>query len=97
MKRNPSIMKALFASFVAVGISALSSSPASARCDGVDGPVVKAAQEALAKGDVNPVLIWIQKNDEAEIRRAFNQTMSVRKLSPQARELADPIRSSGRP
>lgn len=60
-----------------------------AHCDGMDGPVVKAAQEALAKGDVNLVLIWVRKNDEAEIRRAFDQTVNVRKLNPQARELAD--------
>jgi hypothetical protein len=55
----------------------------------MDGPVVKAAQEALARNDVNLVLIWVQKNDEAEIRRAFDQTVIVRKLGPQARELAD--------
>jgi hypothetical protein len=58
-------------------------------CDGMDGPVVKAAQAALAKGDVNLVLIWVRKNDEAEIRGAFDRTLNVRKLSPQARELAD--------
>jgi hypothetical protein len=55
----------------------------------MDGPVVKAAQEALAKSDVNLVLIWVRKNDEAEIRRAFDQTINVRRLGPQARELAD--------
>jgi hypothetical protein len=31
----------------------------------------------------------VRKNDEAEIRAAFERTLSVRKLSPQARELAD--------
>ena len=58
-------------------------------CDGIDGPVVKAAQQALAKGDVNPILIWVQANDEAEIRRVFAKTLAVRKLNPEARELAD--------
>ena len=28
-------------------------------CDGMDGPVVQAAQRALAKDDVNLVLIWV--------------------------------------
>lgn len=60
-----------------------------AHCDGLDGPVVKAAQEAIATGDVNPVLIWVQKKDEAEIRQAFTQAQAVRKLDLQARELAD--------
>lgn len=63
--------------------------PAYAHCDGLDGPVVTAAQEALATGDVNPVLIWVSKDDEAEIRQAFVRTASVRKLSPQAKQLAD--------
>jgi len=58
-------------------------------CDGMDGPIVKAAQRALAKGDVNLVLIWVQANDEADIRKVFAKTMAVRKVSPEARELAD--------
>ena len=32
-------------------------------CDGMDGPVVQAAQQALAKGDVNLVLSWVQATD----------------------------------
>jgi hypothetical protein len=58
-------------------------------CDGMDGPVVKAAQRALEAGNVNLVLIWVQKADETDIRKAFDQTMRVRKLNPEARELAD--------
>jgi hypothetical protein len=79
----------VFALFAAVASIVLLSASAYAHCDGLDGPVVKAAQEALAKGDVNRVLIWVGKNDEAEIRRAFDQAVVVRKQGPQARELAD--------
>lgn len=60
-----------------------------AHCDGMDGPVVKAAQKALETGNVNLVLLWVQKNDEGVIRQAFEKTLAVRKLSPQAKELAD--------
>ncbi len=60
-----------------------------AHCDTMDGPVVKAAQRALATGNVNLVLIWVQKKDEAEIKEAFNKTLAIRKLSPAAKELAD--------
>jgi hypothetical protein len=60
-----------------------------AHCDGLDGPVVKAAQQALAPADVNHVLIWVQSKDEAEVRKAFAKTIAVRKLNPEARELAD--------
>jgi hypothetical protein len=63
--------------------------PASAHCDGLDGPVVAAARQALASGDPNPVLIWVQPKDEAEIRRVFTEAIAVRKLNDQAREMAD--------
>jgi hypothetical protein len=60
-----------------------------AHCDGLDGPVVKAAQKALETGNVNLVLIWVQQQDEAEIKKAFEQTLKVRKLSQEAKQLAD--------
>jgi hypothetical protein len=60
-----------------------------AHCDTMNGPVVKAAQKALETGDVNLVLIWVQKNDEAQIKEAFQKTLAVRKLSPEAKKLAD--------
>ncbi|HEX3280137.1 MAG TPA: DUF6448 family protein [Pyrinomonadaceae bacterium] len=64
-------------------------SPAQAHCDTMDGPVVKAAQKALETKNVNLVLIWVQPKDEASIRKAFRQTLSVRKLNRDARDLAD--------
>jgi len=60
-----------------------------AHCDGIDGPVVLAAKEALKTGDVNLILIWVQKNDEAEIRHVFNHALKVRELGEDARKLAD--------
>ena len=62
---------------------------ASAHCDTLNGPVVAAARLALQKGDVTPVLKWVKAADEGEIRRAFEQTLVVRKAGPQAQELAD--------
>ena len=61
----------------------------SAHCDGLDGPVVAAARRALASGNVNLVLIWVQPQDEAEIRTVFSETALVRKLSPAAERVAD--------
>lgn len=60
-----------------------------AHCDGLDGPVVRAAQRALETGNVNLVLIWVQKQDESEVRSAFQKTLAVRKLSSAARDLSD--------
>jgi hypothetical protein len=89
MRKNQAITRVLLAPFAIMWIAVLVPAQAYAHCDGMDGPVVKAAQKALAKGDVNLVLIWVRKNDEADIRRAFDRTMGVRKLSPEARKLAD--------
>jgi hypothetical protein len=60
-----------------------------AHCDTLDGPVVKAAQRALAERDLNRVLIWVQPSDEAEIKRVFAHVLAVRGLSTAARDLAD--------
>ena len=63
--------------------------PAAAHCDTLDGPVVAAARKALDTGNVNLVLIWVQKKDDAEIRKHFEKTVAVRKAGGQAKELAD--------
>ena len=60
-----------------------------AHCDGMDGPVIIEAKKALETGDVNLVLIWVSKKDETEIRKAFQKTLAVRELNPEAKELAD--------
>jgi hypothetical protein len=42
-----------------------------AHCDTLDGPVVKTAQEALEKGDVTPVLKWVQNDQEGGSRQGL--------------------------
>lgn len=80
-------LHALFFGLSALAIALLPK--ASAHCDGLDGPVVQSARKALETGEVNLVLIWVQKPDEAEIKRTFDHAQAVRKLSAEARELAD--------
>ncbi len=60
-----------------------------AHCDTMDGPVVQAAKVALEKSDITPVLKWVKKDSEEELRAAFSKTLSVRTQSPVAKELAD--------
>lgn len=79
----------LLALVLLFGIEPAWRSAAVAHCDGMDGPVVKAAQRALETGDINYVLIWVQPNDGPAIREAFDRTLTVRKLSPEAMHLAD--------
>ncbi|HEX6059587.1 MAG TPA: DUF6448 family protein [Gemmatimonadaceae bacterium] len=80
-----------FLGLVALPAAMLATSPtkALAHCDTMDGPVVTAAQAALATGNPSHVLIWVRAQDEPDIRRAFARTMQVRALGGEARELAD--------
>lgn len=74
---------------IALAIAMAWAPPAQAHCDALDGPVVSAARQALDSGNVNLVLVWVQKGDEAEIRRVFQQASTVRKTGAEARNLAD--------
>lgn len=87
--KTTNLLKSLVISAAALAAMLIGSSQALAHCDGMDGPVVKAAQKALADGNVNLVLIWVQKDDEAQIKHAFAKTLAVRKLNPEALDLAD--------
>lgn len=60
-----------------------------AHCDTMDGPIIKSAQDALETGNIDLVLMWIQKKDEAELKQAFQKAREVRKLNPAAKELSD--------
>jgi len=60
-----------------------------AHCDILAGPVVMDAKKALEKSDVTPVLKWVKKEHEGEIKVAFKKTLKVRKQSKEAKELAD--------
>ena len=67
----------------------LVSAPALAHCDTMDGPVVKAAKAALKTKNVNLVLIWVPQKNESEVIQSFQQTLIVRRLGPDAKQLAD--------
>jgi hypothetical protein len=82
MKRYP-VLLALFALILFAKNMLLG------HCDTMNGPVVIAAQKALETGNVNLVLIWVQKDDKAVIKDAFTTTLNVRKLGPEAKRLAD--------
>jgi len=87
--RKKTILNSLIVLAFMLTVGILGSDKVLAHCDGLDGPVVTAAKTALETGNVNFVLIWVQKNDESEIRKAFQKTLAVRKLNPEAKELVD--------
>jgi len=89
MKRRAGIIVAAGVCLAFGALLWLGAGAASGHCDTLDGPVVAEARSALEAGDVTPVLKWVAPGDEAEIRAAFEKTLKVRALGPQARELAD--------
>jgi hypothetical protein len=60
-----------------------------AHCDTMDGPVVKDAQVALEKNDITPVLKWVKKDAEPEVRSAFQMATVERTKNPQNKEASD--------
>ncbi len=58
-------------------------------CDALDGPVVQAAQRALAASDVALVLPFVPKDAEEEVVRAFIKVEEARGASAVCREVAD--------
>jgi len=60
-----------------------------AHCDTTGGPVIAEARLALEKGDIIPILKWVKKENETELRTAFAETIAVRAKGPEAKQLAD--------
>ncbi|MEW6653575.1 MAG: DUF6448 family protein [Bacteroidota bacterium] len=87
MRHIPPKIKSLLA--VVTVLILVSSTQSFAHCDGLDGPVIKDARRALETGNVNFVLIWVKEEYQSEITTAFNKTLAIRKLSPEAKDFAD--------
>lgn len=80
----------IIVAFIGIGLLCTAlSKKASAHCDTLDGPVMQTARIALEKGDITPLLKWVRKKDENEIRVAFQKTLAVRTKGAEAKELAD--------
>ena len=60
-----------------------------AHCDTLDGPVVNAAREALEKGDITPLLVWVHPEAEGELRTVFADVQAIRGTNERTREVAD--------
>lgn len=58
-------------------------------CDSMDGPVVKAAIEALDSGNVRMVLPYVPKEGEQEVINAFEKVTQIRNTGPDVKDIAD--------
>jgi len=75
--------------FSSLMLAAFLSSSAAAHCDSMSGPVVQDAQAALADERIDRVLKWVDEDNEAAIRDAFEMALAVRGESDVARNVAD--------
>ena len=90
MKTAKRFANVTFAMILVFGITwVVLQDTAFAHCDTLDGPVVIEAAAALNKGDVTPVLKWVKKEDEDEIKAVFKKALAVRSKGPEAQEIAD--------
>jgi hypothetical protein len=85
MKKN--VVAGLLGILLAIGISG--PTELYAHCDTLDGPVISDARIALDKGDVTPVLKWVKKDAEPEIRAAYEAALKEKGKGAEAKEKAD--------
>ena len=89
MRKFVWLPKLAMGTIVAAGYCLLPPDIARAHCDTTGGPVIPEAKAALESGDVTPILKWVKKDNEAEIKAAFTRAVAVRAKGPEAKELAD--------
>ena len=89
MNRQVQKSMALVGTIFLLAVAVTLPGQARAHCDTLDGPVVADARTALDQNDITPVLKWISAEDEKAVRAAYDQTLVVRKQSPEAKALAD--------
>jgi len=89
MRKTLTLVKIVSVVIVLLGCGMLLVNTVRAHCDTLNGPVVLTAKTALEKGDVTPVLKWVKKEHEAEVKAVFQKTLAVRAKGPDAKEVAD--------
>jgi len=82
-------MKNLILGIFFISAFIIASNNACAHCDTLDGPVVKDARVALENKDVTPVLKWVKKDNENEIKEAFNKALAEIEQNPKDKEAAE--------
>lgn len=88
MKAKKRTRVSWFGALLLIGVTG-GAADAWAHCDTLNGPVVKDARQALDKGDLTPLLKWVRKEREPEIKEAFKKTLAVRSKGAEAKALAD--------
>jgi hypothetical protein len=62
---------------------------ANAHCDTMGGPTVADGKKAMETNNINYALKWVQPEYEKEITQIFDQSMKVKGLNTEAKELSE--------
>jgi len=89
MKTFKSSFKGILSTALVVLTLLMIPQTALAHCDTLDGPVVETARIALDKGDVTPLLKWVRADEEQDIKAAFQKSLTMRTMGPEAKDFAD--------
>ena len=89
MKQKYIILQVLIIAFICLGV--LVSAPAIiyAHTETLESPMIKDAQVALDSANVTPVLKWVKKERETEIKTAFKKALTERIKDPNITKRAD--------
>ena len=79
----------MFINRIITWLAAVRPTTVQAHCDTADGPATTDARKALETGNVNYALKWVPADGEAEVRDVFDKALKVRRLGPDAAEVAD--------
>lgn len=89
MKTSKSSFQGILSTALVVLTLLMIPQTALAHCDTLDGPVVETARIALDKGNVTPLLKWVRADEEQDIKAAFQKTLTMRAMGPEAKDFAD--------
>jgi len=85
---NRSMMRTLMSLLLVITMTVFSSQQVFAHCDRENGPVAKAAVEALETGEFDKISIWVGEEQEKELKEKFNQSLKVYRQGGESKQLA---------
>ncbi len=89
MKQKCIILQVLIIAFICLGVFVSTPAIIYAHTETLESPMIKDAQAALETANVTPVLKWVNKERETEIKTAFKKALSERAKDPNMTKRAD--------
>lgn len=86
--KNATFAKIGISFLLFVGLLLISPKETYAHCDTLDGPVISAARNAIKTGNPNFVLIWVKKEDEDKLLKAFREAMARKEADGDPEDIA---------